>query len=39
VTEKVYSRSVFRYRHYREQLEAIVPVIAPVAERLGYTLD
>ena len=39
VTEKIYTRSVYRYRHYREQLEAIVPVIAPVVERLGYTLD
>lgn len=39
VTEKVYSRSVSRYRHYREQLGPVLPVVAPVAERLGYTLD
>ena len=39
VTEKIYTRSVYRYRHYREQLEPIAPIIAPVAERLGYTLN
>ena len=39
VTEKVYSRSVYRYRNYREQLSAVLPVIAPMAERLGYSLD
>ncbi len=39
VTEKVYTRSVHRYRNYREQLSAVIPIIAPVAERLGYSLD
>lgn len=39
VTEKVYTRSVYRYRHYREQLRDVIPVIAPVAERLGYAID
>jgi len=39
VTEKVYTRSVHRYRNYREHLDAVIPVIAPVAERLGYSLD
>ena len=39
VTEKIYNRSVCRYRNYREQLSAVAPVIAPVAERLGYSLD
>jgi len=39
VTEKVYTRSVYRYRHYREQLRDVIPIIAPVAERLGYSVD
>ena len=39
MTEKVYTRSVYRYRNYREQLAPIIPLIAPVAERLGYTID
>ena len=39
VTEKLYDRSRFRYRHYRKQLEPIIPILQPVIERLGYTVD
>ncbi len=36
VTEKVYDRSRFRYRHYLKHLEPVVPIIKPVMDRLGY---
>ncbi len=36
VTEKLYDRSRFRYVHYREHLAPVVPILAPVIERLGY---
>ena len=39
VTEKLYDRSRFRHRHYRKQLEPIIPILMPVIERLGYTVD
>ncbi|MDR3535623.1 MAG: sulfotransferase [Acetobacteraceae bacterium] len=39
VTEKLYDRSRFRYRHYRAQLEPVIPLLRPVIERLGYTVD
>jgi hypothetical protein len=39
VTEKLYDRSRFRYRRYRRQLEPVVPILRPVIERLGYTVD
>jgi len=39
VTEKLYTRSVGRYRHYRRQLEPIIPILRPVIERMGYTID
>jgi len=39
VTEKLYDSSRFRYRHYREHLEPVIPILQPVIERLGYTLD
>ncbi len=38
VTEKLYSRSRFRYRDYMTHLEPLLPVLAPVVERLGYTV-
>jgi hypothetical protein len=37
VSEKLYGRSRFRYRHYLAQLQPVVPILAPVMERLGYT--
>ena len=39
VTEPLYDRSRFRYRNYRRQLEPIIPILQPVIERLGYTVD
>ncbi len=39
VTEPLYDRSRFRYRHYRAQLEPVLPLLGPVIERLGYTVD
>ena len=39
VTEKLYSRSCFRYRHYLTQLAPIIPILLPVIEQLGYSID
>jgi hypothetical protein len=39
VTEPLYERSVYRYRHYRTHLEPVLPLLQPVIERLGYTVD
>ena len=39
VTEKLYDRSRFRYRAYREELAPVIPMLAPTILRLGYTLD
>jgi tetratricopeptide (TPR) repeat protein len=39
VTEPLYDRSRYRYRHYREQLQPAVDILAPVIERLGYGVD
>ncbi len=39
VTEKLYDRSRFRYRHYREHLEPAIAILRPAIERLGYTVD
>ena len=39
VTEPLYERSVYRYRHYRRYLEPVLPILRPVIERLGYTVD
>ena len=37
VTEPLTSRSVGRWQRYREQLEPVLPVLLPWAERLGYS--
>jgi tetratricopeptide (TPR) repeat protein len=39
VTEQLYDRSRYRYRHYRKQLEPAAQILAPVIARLGYPLD
>lgn len=39
VAEKLYDRSRFRYRHYLKQLEPVLPILLPVIERLGYTVE
>jgi tetratricopeptide (TPR) repeat protein len=39
VTEKLYDRSRYRYRNYLPQLEPVVPILQPVIEQLGYTIE
>ncbi len=36
VTEPLSNRSSGRWRHYAKQLEPVLPVLLPWAERLGY---
>ena len=36
VTEKLYDRSRYRYRHYLPQLQPIIPILESTIERLGY---
>lgn len=38
VSEKLYARSRFRYRNYLAKLEHVLPILAPVIERLGYSV-
>ena len=39
VTEPIYDRSVFRYRHYLEGLKPVIPILDPVIRRLGYRVE
>ena len=39
VTEPLYDRSRYRYRHYRKHLQPAIDILAPVIERLGYRVD
>jgi tetratricopeptide (TPR) repeat protein len=38
VTEKLYDRSRFRYRHYLDDLQPVIPLLEPVIARLGYEI-
>jgi len=38
VSEKLYDRSRYRYRHYMQQLEPIFPILEPAITRLGYKI-
>src|SRR3954464_13890449 len=38
VTEKLYDRSRYRYRHYLEDLKPVIPLLEPVIARLGYEI-
>ncbi len=38
VTEQLYDRSRYRYRHYLKQLEPAIAILEPVIARLGYPL-
>jgi Sulfotransferase family len=38
VTERLYDRSRYRYRHYLPQLQPIIPILESAIERLGYTV-
>ena len=39
VAEPLYERSKFRYRHYLKHLDPVIPIVAPIISRLGYSLD
>ncbi len=39
VTEKLYTSSRFRYKNYRKHLEGVIPILEPVIEQLGYTIE
>ena len=39
VTEKLYDKSVYRFRHYRKHFDQAVAILRPVLSRLGYTAD
>jgi tetratricopeptide (TPR) repeat protein len=39
VTEPLHAGARLRYRHYRKQLEPVIPLLAGIIERLGYTVD
>jgi tetratricopeptide (TPR) repeat protein len=39
VTERLYDRSRFRYKHYRQHLEPVIPILQSHIERLGYTVE
>jgi tetratricopeptide (TPR) repeat protein len=39
VTEPLYDRSRYRYRHYLKHMQPAVELLAPVIERLGYSVD
>jgi tetratricopeptide (TPR) repeat protein len=38
VTEKLYDRSRYRYRHYLRHLEPVIPILEPMIFKLGYTI-
>lgn len=38
VTEPIYRRSAGRWERYRKHLEPVLPILAPWAERMGYSL-
>jgi Flp pilus assembly protein TadD len=39
VTEKLYDKSVYRYRHYRKHLDQGVAILRPTLSRLGYSTE
>jgi hypothetical protein len=39
VAEPLYDRSVERWRHYRAHLEPVIPILKPMIEQLGYSVD
>jgi tetratricopeptide (TPR) repeat protein len=39
VTEKLYDRSRYRYRAYRDMLAPVIPILEPIIRRLAYTID
>jgi len=39
VTEQLYDRSRYRYRHYLKQLEPATAILEPIIKRLGYPVE
>jgi tetratricopeptide (TPR) repeat protein len=39
VTKKVYRSSLHRYRNYADAVRPLLPILAPMLERFGYTAD
>jgi hypothetical protein len=39
VTEKIYTRAVDRWQRYHKQMEPVLPVLAPWAEKFGYSME
>ena len=39
VTEKLYDRSRYRYRHYRNELAPVIPILELAIRRLGYAVE
>jgi TPR repeat protein len=39
VSEKLYHRSRYRYRHYLKHLEPVIPILQPVIDHLGYSVS
>jgi tetratricopeptide (TPR) repeat protein len=39
VTERLYDRARFRYKHYRKHLAPVIPILQGHIERLGYGID
>jgi Flp pilus assembly protein TadD len=39
VTEKLYDKSVYRFRHYRKHLDQAVAILRPTLSRLGYVTE
>ena len=39
VTERIYTRSVYRYKNYRKHLTDVIPILEPAITRLGYSVD
>jgi len=38
VTEKLYTRSVFRYKNYENNIQEIIPILEPAIKTLGYEI-
>ena len=36
--EKLYTRSICRYKHYEKYLQVIIPILEPAIKQLGYEI-
>ena len=39
VTQPLYDRSRYRFRHYLKHLEPVMPILEPVIRRMGYPIE